>query len=131
MSIRRLTLTLIASAAIVVAGCTNISPDQSVNISELHDGVVRLMPFAQDGIRAKIVEQQAISNDETKSQAERDAAAAAVEALQGSLLETVLLPGVSQPIRDWAIAAVSTEAHLKAKQDRDAMIGVGGSDGTR
>ncbi len=131
MSIRRLTLAFFAAAAIVAAGCTNISPDQSVNISELHDGVVRLMPFAQDGIRAKIAEQQTIANDETKPQADREAAAAAVELLQASLLETVVLPGVSQPIRDWAIAAVGTEAYLKAKQDRDTMIGAGGSNGAR
>jgi len=128
MSTGRLTLSFVTAVALVVTGCVCVSPDQAVNISEVHDGIVRLMPYAQDGIRVRIAEQQAVVDDATRTQEDRDAAVAAITSLQGRLMETALLPGVSAPIRDWAIANVGTETYIQAKQDRDAQIG--GSSGS-
>lgn len=118
-------LLLLPLVLVFAAGCVCVSSEQAVNISELHDGVVRLMPFAAAGVRAEIAAQTSISNDMTKTQAERDAAATKVTELQGRLLETKLLPSVSEPIRDWAVAKVGTESYSKAKADRDARVAGG------
>lgn len=116
------TLLVVGLAA---AGCAAMSPEQAVNISELHDGVTRLMPYASAGIRAEVAAQSSIANDTSRTQAERDAASKLVIVLTGKLMESKLLPAVSAPIRDWAIAKVGTDAYAKAKQDRDKQIGAG------
>lgn len=116
--------------ALVFVGCVCVSPDQAVNISEVHDGIVRLMPHAEASIRAQIAEQTAIVNSESVAQSERDAAAAKVVELHGQLLEVLLLPQVSEPIRDWAVAKVGTDDFLAAKQRREEQI-EGGSRGSR
>lgn len=110
----------------LVAGCRVISPEQAVNISEVHDGVGRLMPYAANDVKRQIAEQQAIAGDEAASHEARSTAESKVIELTGVLLETQLLPGVTEPIRDWAIAHVGTEAYLKAKAERDQAIGANG-----
>lgn len=111
---------------LAVAGCTCVSPEQAVNIAELHAGVGRLMPWAERGIRDEIKAQSAIASDATMPQAFRDEASRKVTELTGLLLETRLLPAVSEPIRDWAIAKVGTAAYAQAKLERDAMVATGG-----
>lgn len=120
--------TRIIAAAVIAfaAGCQAISPEQAVNINEVHDGVGRLMPYAANDIRRQIVEQQAIASDESATHEARSAAENKVIELTGVLLETQLLPEVTAPIRDWAIAHVGTEAYLKAKADRDQAVGANG-----
>lgn len=110
-----------------VAGCRAcVSPEQAVNISELHDGVVRLMPYAYEGIKFEIMTQNTIASDASRSMTERDAASKKATELVGRLMETKLLPAVSAPIRDWAIAKVGTAAYAKAKLERDALVASGG-----
>lgn len=121
---------LLIAIAMVFAGCVCVSPDQAVNISEVHDGIVRLMPHAEAFVRTQITEQSRIANDESMSQEERDAAAARLIELNGQLLEILLLPQVSEPIRDWAVAKVGTEDFLDAKRLREEQIN-GGANGAR
>lgn len=109
----------------VMIGCRSITPEQAVNIGELHDGVVRLMPFAAAGLRADIAAQTSIANDASASKEARDAAAKKVVELTGRLIETDLLPQVSLPIRDWAIARVGTDCYVQAKADRDRAVAGG------
>lgn len=114
-------------AAVLLAcfvGCVSVSPEQAVNISELHDGIQRILPYAEAGIKDRIVKQDSVANDPTKTQGERDEAAKEVVELSGRLMEAKILPGVSGPIRDWAIAKVGSDAFMKAKKNRDAQIGV-------
>lgn len=113
---------LMAATALVIAGCQCVTPEQAVNINEVHDGIVRLMPYAAEGIRADIVAQTLIASDEAASHEARSAAEARVVELTGRLIETQLLPEVSAPIRDWAIARVGTETYMHAKADRDRAV---------
>ena len=119
------TKTLLAAVLLVLVGCQAVTPEQAVNINEVHDGIVRLMPYAAEGIRADIAAQTMIANDESASHEARSAAEARVVELTGRLLETSLLPEVSAPIRDWAIARVGTDTYLKAKADRDSAVAGG------
>jgi len=123
----KLKTTIIAVLLVLAAaGCTCVSPEQAVNISELHDGVVRLMPYAYEGIKFEIMTQNTIASDASRSMTERDAASKKATELVGRLMETKLLPAVSAPIRDWAIAKVGTAAYAKAKLERDALVASGG-----
>lgn len=116
--------TSVAAVLIVLAaaGCTCVSPEQAVNVSEAHDGVVRLMPWAERGLKAELAVQSAIAADSSRAQTERDEAAKQATEITGRLLEVKILPSVTEPIRDWAIAKVGSEAYLKAKRERDAQI---------
>ena len=115
-------LWLAVLAVTLVVGCQAVTPEQAVNINEVHDGIVRLMPYAADGIRSEIAAQTSVANDESASHEARSAAELRVVVLTGRLIETSLLPEVSAPIRDWAIARVGTETYLKAKADRDRAV---------
>lgn len=115
------TLVLLVSTVALVA-CQSVTPEQAVNISEVHDAIVRLMPHAEAGIRAEIAALTSIAGNADATDEARTAAETRVVELTGRLLETRLLPEVSAPIRDWAIAKVGTETFVQAKAERDHAV---------
>jgi len=109
---------LILAVLIVLAGCVCVSPEQAVNVNEVHETVVRLMPYAQAGIKSRIADLNTVVSS-SSAQAEKDAAVAEITSLTGVLLESKILPSVTKPIRDWAVKKAGEVEYEKAKAARD------------
>jgi hypothetical protein len=104
---------------LLLAGCVCVSPEQAVNLNEVHEAVVRLMPYAQAGIKARITSLSGVAANSSVSESERCAAAAEISSLTGVLLEAKILTGVTKPIRDWAVKEAGESAYANAKASRD------------
>jgi len=88
-------------------------------MNEAHEGVVRLMPYALIGVKARIRSLTEVAESTSVSPAQRYAATAEIASLTGVLLECKLLPGVTKPLRDWAVEKAGQAAYEKAKALRD------------
>jgi hypothetical protein len=109
----------ILAVLLVLAGCVSVTPEQAVNLNEVHEAVVRLMPYAESCARERITKLTAIAADARRSRSERDGAAAQITSLSGVLLEIKLLPSVTRPIRDWGVKEAGQADYDKAKAARD------------
>ena len=104
---------------LVLAGCVCVSPEQAVNMNEVHEAVVRLMSYAQACVKTRIKDLISIADSSSSSQTDKDAATAEITSLTGILLEAKILPRVTKPIRDWAVKKAGETEYEKAKAARD------------
>ena len=75
--------------------------------------------YAQIAIKWRITKLSDIASSSSVSSTERYAATAEISSLTGVLLEAKLLPGVTKPLRDWAVEKAGQSGYDKAKLLRD------------